>query len=208
MILLPPYRSIKSSKESQNHNSDEASRRESVCMCLNSFNSKRLWSYLTHSLSFKFCQPETDGLGDMSRSLSRIRSLVSEIEEIHRQGQQGGQANIRRAQVPPVELAPVMPPPKPVEPYSPEPSPVLEVEADPFEDLAKVVHLDERRDDSLEETPREGEAKVFMQLTGAVAVNVQIGETGEVVQLKQIGKLLEIRFTDGKAFHIPLKAMA
>jgi hypothetical protein len=175
---------------------------------------------MTHRFTFKFCQPQTDGLGDMSRSLSRIRNLVSEIEEIHRKGQQGGKyARAPSAQTSPEptpapsplpDHAPVAVPHSPVETYVPEPSPVLKSglyeEVDPFEELSRVVHLDERRDSLTAEAPTE--AKICVQLSGAVALSLQIENSGETVELKQVGNLLEIRFLDGKAFHIPLKAMA
>jgi len=151
----------------------------------------------------------------MSRSLTRIRNLVSEIEEIHRQGQQGGMAAFARSTQHKAESHPIpapIPAPAPVAPvetYIPEPSPVLERApdpVDPFEELNKVVHLDEHRDIFAEEMPRE--AKIFMQLSGAVALSLQIEDTGEMVELRQVGEMLEIRFSDGKAFHIPLKAVA
>ena len=138
----------------------------------------------------------------MSRSLSRIRSLVSEIEEIHRHGQQGGRAAMTRTADLKADASnhePVISPQAKAAPPLPE-----EVQ-DPFEELSKVVNLDDHRD-PFSETPKR--AKVFMQLTGGVVLNLQIEDAGETVELKQVGDLLEIRFLDGKAFHIPLKAMA
>ena len=163
----------------------------------------------------------------MSRSLSRIRNLVSEIEEIHRLGQQGGKAALTRTASLKAEPAPTPPKvetrvaaPEPVLKSVPAPDPIIEPvvtaaeprsvpeESDPFEELANIVDLDEHRDifndDSL--TPRA--AKLYMRLSGAVALSLQIEEAGETVELKQIGDLLEIRFADGKAFHLPLKTVA
>ena len=148
----------------------------------------------------------------MSRSLSRIRNLVSEIEEIHRQGQQGRKS----ASTPSLNPAPApepvsVPTPPLVEEYIPEASPVLELKTkpepvDPFEALSEVVSLEEHRTDVPEVAV--SEAKIFMQLNGAVALSLQIADTGEIVELKQVGDLLEIRFKYGNAFHIPLKAVA
>ena len=129
----------------------------------------------------------------MSRSLSRIRSLISEIEEIHRQGQQGGHSGLSRsAQIKPQPVAPLKEIP------SNEPP-------DPFLALADVVHLDESRD-ALNETPSQG--KVALKLSGTVTLSLQIENAQETIEIKQVGNLLEIRFADGKAFHLPLKAVA
>jgi hypothetical protein len=121
----------------------------------------------------------------MSRSLARIRNLVSEIEEIHRNGQQG-----RRA-APEVRLA-----------VAPEPQvetqtqvPVSEV---PSDTTSPLVNLDDYRK----------EGQIFMRLKGSVALSLQMEDSGETIQVKQLGDMLEIRFEDGKAFHLPLKAVA
>jgi hypothetical protein len=203
---------------------------------------------MTRSSVVKFCQSKTDGFIDMSRSLSRIRNLVSEIEEIHRQGQQqGGQAAGKTtypmsASVSAAPLAPVsavvspvissvvvqtvaptaLPVATPVAPVvassvervqispaqkvsSPPPLVPPEAEADPFLEIAHMVNLDESKT-----TPAKSHqaGKVSMQLSGAVALSLQIQNTGETIEVKQIGNMLEIRFADGKAFHLPLKLVA
>jgi len=111
----------------------------------------------------------------MSRSLARIRNLVSEIEEIHRNGQRGSF-------------------PKEAEQIIPEPS--------------KVSTLNEHREPPISPAMCTEEGKVYLRLKGAVALSLQIEDAGETVLVKQVGDLLEIRFADGKAFHLPLKPMA
>jgi hypothetical protein len=149
----------------------------------------------------------------MSPSLNRIRNLVTEIEEIHRHGQQGRigvalRAENQKAEAAAVFVMPekVVEPVKNVEPLKAMEAIKIEEETiDPFAELASVVHLDQHRE-SLREPVKP--AKVFMTLSGAIALSLQIEDTGETVELKQNGNQLEIRFADGKAFHLPLKAMA
>ena len=67
-------------------------------------------------LMLKFCQRKTDDERDMSRSLSRIRNLISEIEEIQRQGQQGNKTLKDRVPAPSPEVYSASAPLKPVAP--------------------------------------------------------------------------------------------
>ena len=161
----------------------------------------------------------------MSRSLSRVRNLITEIEEIQRQGQQGGRSALERtvsfksdeipksvANVPLVDAAPPQPKIEAVK------SPVVEVPKepvvetvnlppqDPFEDLDEVVRFDSKRPAPAIESVQAG--KVFVQLSGHVALQLQIEDSPEVLALQQIGNMLEIRFPDGKAFHIPINSVA
>ena len=201
---------------------------------------------MTHGSGVKFCQPKTDVFIAMSRSLSRIRNLISEIEEIHRQGQQGGQAalkaaspilSVERVEIPaPVQsvptqtfvsspvvvtpVAPAAPAPVPVTaavvavatptPASVAPIPKETPSTDPFLELAQMVNLDEKHTPKTEAMKNEPtqEGKISMQLSGSIALSLQIENTGETVQVKQVGNMLEIHFADGKAFHIPLKTVA
>ncbi|MBU6154544.1 MAG: hypothetical protein KGP28_09615 [Bdellovibrionales bacterium] len=111
----------------------------------------------------------------MSRSLNRIRSLVSEIEQIQRQGQKA-QARIQsEAMVLPFEPAK----PKAVEPESPA---IAEAPAPP--------------------------GRVSLQWSGSVVLDLRFPHSNETLQLRQVGDLIEIRFSDGKAVHIPFKAVA
>ena len=120
----------------------------------------------------------------MSRSLSRIRNIVSEIEEIHRKGQQG--RRVMQEALPPLPSAA----PPPVE-VSVAPSPVIE-NANSNPD-AKVIQND---------------GQVYLRLKGSVALNLEVEDSGESIQVKKLGNVLEILFEDGKAFHLPLKPVA
>jgi hypothetical protein len=88
---------------------------------------------------------------------------------------------------------------------SPPPLTKTDADADPFLEIAHMVNLDESKT-----TPAKSHqaGKVSMQLSGAVALSLQIQNTGETIEVKQIGNMLEIRFADGKAFHLPLKLVA
>jgi hypothetical protein len=50
--------------------------------------------------------------------------------------------------------------------------------------------------------------RVSVQWSGSVTLELQIENSNERMELKQVGDSIEIRFEDGKAFHIPLKAVA
>lgn len=149
----------------------------------------------------------------MSRSLSRLRNLVSEIEQIQRQGQQGGKAALERSvnlkAVPEVPYhSPLMQEVK-VEKESlaavVTPEPLVE---DPFLGLADVVDLEETRAPPAPAPKVEGPAgKVMIQLSGKIVLSLQVEHSDELVELQQLGNLIEIRFSDGKAFHLPLKSV-
>ena len=167
-------------------------------------------------LIVKFCQLQSDDERDMSRSLSRIRNLVSEIGEIQRQGQQGAKPHTDRTQ-PSVISTTAENPSLKTEPASQPAAPYLASanqkgdaaspasSIDPFKDLENLVDLDTKRGPSAGAV---SEGKVFLQLSGHVSVSLQIEDSGEIVELKQVGSMIEIRFADGKAFHIPFKAVA
>ena len=147
----------------------------------------------------------------MSRPLSRIRSLVSEIEEIHRSGQQGNKPRPQplpisetKAATPVTETIAVTTQVKAREVNS------AKEETDIFAALNEVVHLGKPLGvaEVREEQDQQPPSKISMKLSGPVSLSLQIEDSGETVELKQIGNLLEIRFEDGKAFHLPLKAMA
>lgn len=148
----------------------------------------------------------------MSRSLARLKNLVSEIEQIQRQGQQGGRAALERT----VNLKSV-PEPKFLAPEPrvqiPEPkvsAPITQSVAapdldDPFSDLADIVDLGSKRPAASQKTDTVG--KVMMQLSGKVVLSLQVENSDELVELQQLGNSIEIRFADGKAFHLPLKSV-
>ena len=149
----------------------------------------------------------------MSRSLSRVRNLISEIEEIQRQGQQGARGSMNVISEPLMGQAPVVAIVPPVQEAPQEPvvevsTPVSQVrpEVDPFEGLSRVVDLDSRRPEVQSIAPQPG--KIFVQLSGQVALQLKIEDSSEVLELKQLGDILEIRFADGKAFHLPINSVA
>jgi len=112
----------------------------------------------------------------MSRQLSRIRSIISEIEEIQKQGQSEG-----RAQLPQRETEP----------------------------MAEVVELRPPVTTIPAPTAEDAEAgRIGIQLTGNVVIALQIENTNETVEIRQVHDSIEIRFTDGKAVHLPLKNVA
>jgi hypothetical protein len=111
----------------------------------------------------------------MSQGLNRIRSLVSEIEQIQKQGQKSPVRTLPQAE-------------SKVLPFEPErPRPVETV------------------------APAEGgaaQSRVSLQWSGNVVLDLQFPHSSETLQLRQVGGLIEIRFSDGKAVHIPFKAVA
>ena len=117
----------------------------------------------------------------MSRQLSRIRSIISEIDEIQKQGQTEGKAHLQQ-RVPNFVTTPV------VEPSPEVIAPVYEMKPRPTEELKN--------------------GKVSIQMTGNITVALQIENSDEVVEVRQIENAIEIRFVDGKAFHLPLKNVA
>lgn len=54
----------------------------------------------------------------------------------------------------------------------------------------------------------EPDSKVYMQLTGKIALQLQLENTDETVQVRHCGETIEIRFNDGKAIHLPIKVVA
>ena len=168
----------------------------------------------------------------MSRSLNRIRHLISEIEEIQRQGQQVGRNALdRTANLKPIPETPkalvmtqavpeavtqpvVVPPPPPVS------TPEIE-EEDPFAALDTVVGfpppppLKEVAPEPVKPvsiptapTPVATGGRVSMQLSSQIVLSLQMENSDECVELKQNGDSIEIRFSDGKAVHLPLKSVA
>ncbi len=128
----------------------------------------------------------------MSKALSRVRALVSEIDVIQSQGRKS------------VLGAPLL---KPVIAESEPQSTSTIQQASPTAVTAPVSH----------ETPpnnviplqsQASESKIFLQLTGKIAVQLQLEHSDEIVEVRQQGETIEIRFTDGKAIHLPLKSVA
>ena len=110
----------------------------------------------------------------MSQGLNRIRSLVSEIEQIQKQGQK------TQPRLPTQVEARVLP----FEPAKAKPAePVVSESAT-------------------------APGRVTLQWSGSVVLDLQFPHSSETLQLRQVGDLIEIRFSDGKAVHIPFKAVA
>ena len=112
----------------------------------------------------------------MFEQRSKIRSLIADIEEIQKQGQQAPEA--------PVTVLPI----------------------EPMVD--KQPHLQAVPQDEV--VPQLG--KIGMQLTGNVVIQLQIDLSDEVLEIRQVKihneTMIEIRFTDGKAVHLPVKSVA
>jgi hypothetical protein len=116
----------------------------------------------------------------MSRSLNRIRSLVSEIEQIQKRGQLGDSLGITHRN----EFA-----------AGSVKDPVIETPTD----QAEVIQLPLGRGDP---------GRVSVKLSGAVVLELQVEDSNERVELRRVGDAIEIRFSDGKAVHIPFRAVA
>lgn len=131
----------------------------------------------------------------MSKALSRVRALVSEIDAIQTQGRQAPSA------VPLMKAVQAAAPVAPEQPTAtPAPTPVMQTAAPVASEPVPNNVI------PLKTTPPEG--KVFIQLTGKIAVQLQLEHTEEIVEVRQQGETIEIRFTDGKAIHLPLKNVA
>jgi hypothetical protein len=117
----------------------------------------------------------------MSRSLNRIRNLVSEIEQIQKKGQLGEMPSLTQCA-------------SPVDPRSDTRREAAELAS------AEVIPI---RTESAVEPGR-----VSVKLAGAVVLDLQIEDSSERVELRRVGDAIEIRFSDGKAVHIPFRAVA
>ena len=128
----------------------------------------------------------------MSRSLNRIRSLVSEIEQIQKRGQLSSATSVSRSAI--------------VERQTPDQEGLVEsaeeVKITPTEPILRLAPP------TGSNAVAEKKGRVAVQLSGAVVLELQIEDSHERLELKQVGDAIEIRFQDGKAFHIPFKAVA
>ncbi len=122
----------------------------------------------------------------MSKALSRVRALVSEIDLIQSEGRKSPSS---------VPLMRAVQTEQPVSAQNEQEKliNVLPLNPPPVATLAAAAAA---------------EGKVFIQLTGKIAVQLQLEHTDEVVEVRQQGETIEIRFTDGKAIHLPLKSVA
>jgi hypothetical protein len=123
----------------------------------------------------------------MSKALSRVRALLTEIDSIQTHGRKSpsGEPLMKAVQSESI-----------TQPTPSEPKPE-----------SNVLPLNSR----VSEAPPQSaapEGKVFIQLTGNIAIQLQLEHTDEIVEVRQVGESIEIRFTDGKAIHLPIKSMA
>lgn len=149
----------------------------------------------------------------MSQSLNRIRSLVSEIEQIQKQGQRVSRSGSRYdlSSVPAEEPA-----------LAEQPS-TVESAVQPQVTTENVAP--ERAESRVESAPEPKqepasgpaplaraefapESRVMVQWTGNLVLELVLPQNAERIEMKKIGDWIEIRFSDGKAFHIPFKAVA
>ena len=160
----------------------------------------------------------------MSRQLKKLASLVSEIEEIQRQGKGKGASLFVSSNNAPAE---------PIEPEIFKPStvtaPIIEESSVVAAHVSPIEEREERQtvesiatvhafpaSASHSETPvavapaasAAAESQVSMQLTGNVAVKLRLEESDEIIEVRRVGDHLAISFADGKSVHLPLKLVA
>ncbi len=164
----------------------------------------------------------------MSRQLNRLRSIVSEIEQIHKTGQKRSSFGVQLSnETAPQALKPAVA--TPVEPTVPAARPdafvqdfsaMLEAvtsshlatftaaitQAQAKEKMEEVL-LDAKPESTPEVVP-EIWPEVSMQLKGDVTLKLQVQETQEIIEVRRRGEVLEIAFLDGKSVHLPLKSIA
>jgi hypothetical protein len=122
----------------------------------------------------------------MSKALSRVRALVSEIDAIQTGGRRYATTSV-----------PLM---KAVEE-------VKSLQSNPVgAESGNVFNLGAAP--TYSPTPAVPEGKVLIQMTGKIAVQLQMDDTDEIVEVRQLGGMIEIKFNDGKAIHLPLKNVA
>ena len=138
----------------------------------------------------------------MSKALSRVRALVSEIDAIQTGGRKfSSSVPLARAvdavkalqadQVSQFHTAS-----QTIPPMGAEAANVYPLNTAPAAATASPV------------TPATPEGKILIQMTGKIAVQLQMDDTDEIVEVRQLGEMIEIRFNDGKAIHLPLKNVA
>ena len=139
----------------------------------------------------------------MSRELSKIRSLINEIDEIQKKGQV----------VPHLQLA------KPIsskkdevvsKPVIHAVSQSLDVPISPVvqNEVTQGSELDSLKSEPITISPAKIPGKISIKLTGEVIVQFEIDETKEIVEVSRDENQIKISFSDGKAVHLPLKSVA
>jgi len=126
----------------------------------------------------------------MSKALSRVRALVSEIDAIQTGGRKYTSSSVPLMKA--VETVKALQS-EPVHPMGAEAGNVFQLNS--TQAAAPVM-------------PATPEGKILIQMTGKIAVQLQMDDTDEIVEVRQLGEMIEIRFNDGKAIHLPLKNVA
>jgi hypothetical protein len=115
----------------------------------------------------------------MSRTLSRVRALVSEIDSIQIAGRKHSST---------ISLVRGMD--------------ELKGRQSHVSDF-KVIPLPPR---VLKETGIDAQdGKIMIHLSGNVLVQLKIQDTNQILEVRPMGELVEIKFSDGKAIHLPIK---
>ncbi len=129
----------------------------------------------------------------MTRQLSRIRSLITEIDDIQRKGQAAAKPWVK----------------------SVESEETFEVPQDLVKQSFLATKNSEVSQPKVETKAEKGEkiapatpGKVMVQMTGNVVIQLQLEETSEIVEVQRLDQVIEIRFNDGKAIHLPIKSVA
>ena len=131
----------------------------------------------------------------MSKALSRVRALITEIDSIQTHGRKSPSHDSLMSSVHNIDPEPQKPAEKAVQNPPTEESELESATILSFAKPEKPVQPAET-------------GKVLIQLKGNIAVQLQLDHTDEIVEVRQMGDSIEIRFTDGKAIHLPLKSVA
>ena len=143
----------------------------------------------------------------MSRQLLKLKSLISEIEEIQKQGQKK-----------PSVADSMVESPSAFQPIQEEESvPAFqEMAIDSIPNLVEETFAHARQNES--EAPlqrvtpvtelKTSTGKVSMEVSGNVSLKIKLEESDEIVEVKRIGENLSISFSDGKSVQLPLKNVA
>jgi hypothetical protein len=149
----------------------------------------------------------------MSNSLNRIRSLITEIEQIQKQGQKSLNLPVQATEVPQVQMPVTQAPVKEVVPVKESaPAPAHPGQSAPSVQSAPPVQQVSVPEVMAPAQPRKiqpaPESRVSVRWSAPVTLELQLPESDEVIEMKKVGDWIEIRFKDGKSFHIPFKSVA
>jgi hypothetical protein len=133
----------------------------------------------------------------MSKALSRVRALVSEIDAIQTGGRKYSSSSV-----------PLMKAVETVKALQSEQNSSASGYMPPMGAEAGNVYQLNSAPVATPVVPAMPEGKILIQMTGKIAVQLQMDDTDEIVEVRQLGEMIEIRFNDGKAIHLPLKNVA